>query len=166
MSSIVDNPFVVLGIFLTFQWAAAYLGDFARARYRDARKDEQEDLDIVRSAVLTLLALIVGFSFSMAVSRYDLRKNYEEAEANAIGTEFLRADLLPAEDAANMRRLLRGYVDQRVAFYRSDVVAPGSVKVDMTKTQNELWSSVVHGTAGQPTPIASLVLSGMNDVIN
>jgi hypothetical protein len=43
-------------------------------------------LDTVLTATLTLLALIVGFTFSMAVSRYDLRKNYEEAEANAIGT--------------------------------------------------------------------------------
>jgi hypothetical protein len=43
---------------------------------------------------LTLLALIIGFSFSMAVSRYDQRKSYEEAEANAIGTEYARADLL------------------------------------------------------------------------
>jgi hypothetical protein len=68
--------------------------------------------------------------------------------------------------AANTRRLLRGYVDQRVAFYRSGVVAPISVKVDMNETQNELWSSVVHGAAGQPTLVALLVLWGMNDVIN
>ena len=66
------------------------------------------------TATLTLLALIIGFTFSMAVSRYDLRKNYEEAEANAIGTELLRADLLPADDAANTRRLLRGYLDPHV----------------------------------------------------
>ena len=51
------------------------------------------------NASLTLLALIIGFSFSMAVSRYDQRKNYEEEEANAIGTEYVRVDLLPAEDA-------------------------------------------------------------------
>jgi hypothetical protein len=56
---------------------------------------------------LTLFALIVGFTFSMAVTRYDLRKNYEEAEANAIGTEYLRADLLPTEDGTRVRALLR-----------------------------------------------------------
>ena len=54
----------------------------------------------VLAATLTLLGLIIGFSFSMAISRYDQRKNYEEAEANAIGTEYVRADLLPAADAA------------------------------------------------------------------
>ena len=69
-------------------------------RRRPVRKDEREDLDIVQTAILTLLALIIGFSFSMAVSRYDVRKTYWEAEANAIGTEYLRADLLPVESVA------------------------------------------------------------------
>ena len=53
----------------------------------------------------------------MAISRYDLRKTYEEAEANAIGTEYVRVDLLPATDAANIRVLLRNYLEQRVLFY-------------------------------------------------
>ena len=166
MVRIVDSPFLVLIVSLLAQWGAAYLGDFLRRTVKPVTTEARADLDTVLTATLTLLALIIGFTVSMAVSRYDLRKNYEEAEANAIGTEFLRADLLPAEDAANSRRLLRDYVDQRIAFYRSGVVVPGRVKADMTKTQNELWSSVVHGTAGQPPPIALLVLSGMNDVIN
>src|SRR5207249_10760798 len=53
----------------------------------------------------------------MAISRYDQRKNYEEAEANAIGTEYVRADLLPPGDRARVRELLRMYVDERVLFY-------------------------------------------------
>ena len=57
------------------------------------RAGDQNELNIVQSAALTLLGLIVGFSFSMAVTRYDQRKNLEEAEANAIGTEYTRADL-------------------------------------------------------------------------
>ena len=73
MSGIVDNPFVVFAAFLVAQWIAAYLGDFVRSRRRPAKKDELADLDVVQTAILTLLALIVGFSFSMAVSRYDQR---------------------------------------------------------------------------------------------
>jgi hypothetical protein len=49
--------------------------------------------------------LIIGFSFSMAANRYDQRKNFEQAEANAIGTEMLRADFLPTADAVYVRRL-------------------------------------------------------------
>jgi hypothetical protein len=56
---------------------------------------------------LTLLGLLIGPRFSMAASRYDQRKNFEEAEANAIGTEYLRADLLPAADGAKVKDLPR-----------------------------------------------------------
>jgi hypothetical protein len=81
MSGIVDNPFVVFAAFLVAQWISAYLGDFVGSRRRPAKKDELADLDVVQTAALTLHALIIGFSFSMAVSRYDQRKDYEEAEA-------------------------------------------------------------------------------------
>jgi len=76
-----------------------------------------EKISTVLTATLTLLALIIGFSFSMAVSRYDQRKNYE---ANAIGTEYVRADLLPADDGTKLRELLRKYVNQRILFYHGD----------------------------------------------
>ena len=56
---------------------------------------ERQDFATVLTPALTLLTLVLAFSFSMAVTRYDQRKNYEEAEANAIGTEYVRADLLP-----------------------------------------------------------------------
>lgn len=53
----------------------------------------------------------------MAVNGYDLRRNYEEAEANAIGTEYVRADLLPDDSALRVRDLLKQYPDQRILFY-------------------------------------------------
>ena len=119
MSWIIDHPVIVLLVALVAQWGAAYIGDRLRRSVRPLKKGEREDLDTVLTATLTLLALIIGFSFAMAVSRYDQRKNYEEA-ANAIGTEYLRADLLPADDAVRVRDLLKTYVDQRVLFYLGD----------------------------------------------
>ena len=59
---------------------------------------------------LTLLGLVIGFSFSTAINRYDLRKGYEQAEANAIAVEYTRADLLPTEDAARVHDLLKAYL--------------------------------------------------------
>ena len=53
----------------------------------------------------------------MAVNRYDQRRSMEEAEANAIGTEYLRADLLPTADAARVRQWLIEYLDNRISFY-------------------------------------------------
>ena len=68
-----------------------------------ARGQTWDSYGTILAATLTLLGLIIGFTFSMAVSRYDQRKNLEEEEANAIGTEYLRAGLLPAADAAKAR---------------------------------------------------------------
>ena len=166
MNPIIDNPFAVFAIALLTQWAAAFVGDLLRRRIRLLKKGEREDFDTVLAASLTLLALIIGFSFSMAVSRYDQRKNYEEAEANAIGTEYLRADLLPAEEAARVRQFLKMYVDQRINFYLGNERASREVGSDPVKVQNELWSSVVRAAAAQPGPVLALTVSGMNDIFN
>jgi hypothetical protein len=162
----IDNPFIVFLVALFLQWGAAYIGDLFRRTVRPVEKVEREDFDTVLTATLTLLALIIGFSFSMAVSRYDQRKNYEEAEANAIGTEYARADLLPAEDRTKVRDILSKYVDQRILFYRGDEPRSGEVDSDTAKSQAELWSTVVHVSAAQSTPVVALAISGMNDVLN
>jgi hypothetical protein len=97
MSTHINNPLIVLAIALVAQSVAVFVGDFFRKRTQHFRREEQHDFDTVRTATMTLLALIIGFTFSMAVTRYDQRKTLEEAEANAIGTEYLRADLLPGD---------------------------------------------------------------------
>src|SRR5712671_195244 len=115
--NLMNFPFLVLVLSFLVLLATAGIGDILRQRGTPLNKEERDDFDVVLGAVLTLLGLLVGFSFSMAISRYDQRKNYEEAEANAIGTEYVRADLLPSADAQKVRALLRDYLDQRVLFY-------------------------------------------------
>jgi hypothetical protein len=122
---------------------------------------------VVVASTLTLLGLIIGFSFSMALSRYDLRKNYEEAEAKAIGTEYVRASLLPAADATRVRMLLTRYLHQRVLFYRTQNWSElEQVNASTAKLQDDLWAAVLAPAAAQPTPIVALAVSGMNDVLN
>ena len=134
---------------------------------RKLEEDVREDFGVILAATLTLLGLIIGFSFSMAISRYDQRKNYEEAEANAIGTEYVRADLLPAADAAKVRALLRNYLDQRVLFYTTrDEQQIRQINARTAQLQTELWSAVLAPAAAQPTPMVALAVSGMNDVLN
>src|SRR6266566_7066638 len=113
MSTILKLPFLVFAISFFALWLSAYVGAFLGQK-RSLSEDLREDFGVIQAAALTLLGLLIGFTFSMAISRYDLRKNYEEGEANAIGTEYLRADLLPATDAAKVQELLRNYLDQRV----------------------------------------------------
>jgi hypothetical protein len=160
-------PFLVFAFSFLVMWLSAQAGLFVRKRRLRPEEDTDEDFDLIVSATLTLLGLIIGFSFSMAISRYDLRKNYEEAEANAIGTEYLRAGLLPAADAVKVRALLKSYLDQRVLFYETrDEDALLRVDAVTTQLQNELWSAVSTPAEAQPTPIVALAVSGMNDVLN
>jgi hypothetical protein len=128
---------------------------------------ERQDFDVVLAATLTLLGLIIGFSFSMVITRYDQRKNYEEEEANAIGTEYVRSDLLPAADTGTVKDLLKQYLNQRILFYETrDTDELGRIDTRTGQLQAAMWSVVQADAAKQPTPIMALVVSGMNDVLN
>ena len=167
MTHIVDFPPLVFLFSLVTLWLSAEIGDAIHRRLRPLSADEQQDFDRVLAATLTLLGLIIGFSFSMVITRYDLRKNYEEEEANAIGTEYFRADLLPAADAAKVHELLRNYLDQRVLFYETrNAQQLAEIDARTTKLETELWSQVQAVAAKQPTPTVALAVSGMNDVLN
>jgi hypothetical protein len=160
-------PLVVFAVALAVQWLAAYCGSFLRKRFKPLSRDDHEDIGVILTATMTLLALIIGFSFSMAVTRYDQRKNYEEAEANAIGTEYLRADLLPGDDAAQVRERLKAYLDLRIAFYEASGASRiDRIAADTVNLQNELWRAVLPAANSHQTPIVSLAVAGMNDVIN
>jgi hypothetical protein len=114
-----------------------------------------------------LLALIIGFTFSMAIDRHDQREIFEEGEANAIGTEYLRADLLPPKAAAATKELLIQYIDQRILFYSKQ--SPEKIQEIRSKTdqlQNALWNEILPVVRTQPTAPIALVASGMNDVLN
>ena len=103
----------------------------------------------------------------MAISRYDQRKNYEEAEANAIGTEYVRADFLPPDDAAKVHDLLIRYLDERVLFYTTrDDSHLAKIDAETVQLQSELWIAVRPAAEANPTPVVALVVSGMNDVLN
>jgi hypothetical protein len=158
---------IVFPFSLATLWLSAVIGVFFRKKLRPLDKEEREDFGVIRAATLTLLGLIIGFAFSMSVSRYDQRKNYEAAEANAIGTEYVRAELLPAPETATVREMLRNYLDQRVLFYTSyDLPQLRQIDRDTARLQNDLWSVVQARAAVQPTTIIALTVSGMNDVLN
>jgi hypothetical protein len=166
MKNIMDSPLLVLVLSLGVLWLSSRVGIAFRERRR-LEEEEHEDFVLIVSSTLTLLALIIGFSFSMAISRYDQRKNYEESEANAIGTEYVRADLLPAADGAKVRALLKTYLDQRILFYTTrDEDRRRQIDASTAQLQAELWSGVQAPAAAQPTPTLALVASGMNDVLN
>ena len=167
MTYLVDTPVIWFFVVLVFLYAAARLGQTLQRRRPGRLIIDDKDFDLVVGATLTLLGLIIGFTFSMAVTRYDQRKNLEEAEANAIGTAYLRADLLPEESASRTRELLRKYLDLRIAFYEETATRlAAEIGQQTASVQNEMWSVVKSAAASQPTPPIALVVSSMNDVIN
>ncbi len=162
-----DHPIVLCVVTVVVLWLSSHAGARVAARQQTFDEGTREDFGVVLAAALTLLGLIIGFSFSMAINRYDQRKNLEEAEANAIGTEYVRADLLPAADGARVRELLARYTAYRVEFY--EVVDAAELEAINRKTaplQNELWAAVRGPAIAQPTPISAVAVVGMNDVLN
>lgn len=162
-----DSPLWVFVASLAALLLADMTGAFLSEKRAKLTETERNVLGVILTGVLTLYAVIIGFSFSMATARYDQRKLYEEAEANAIGTEYLRLGLLPAADATRARSLLKGYLEDRILFYTTrDPRALAVVDSSTAHLQDELWSSVQGPTAAQPTPVAATIVTGMNDVLN
>lgn len=174
MTALAQDPLLIFGyplllfpVCFVVLWLAAWIGASRFKKLRSQLTELREDFGVIQGATLTLLGLIIGFTFSMALSRYDQRKNYEEAEANAIGTEYARADLLPAADAARVRTLLLSYLDQRVLFYTThDEQQLEQINARTARLQGELWSAVRAPASAEPTPIVALAIAGMNDVLN
>jgi len=167
MHYLTDYPFVVLVVSLAALWGSAQAGVLLHKKLRPMEESERDDFNVVSAATMTLLGLIIGFSFAMAISRYDQRKNYEEDEANAIGTAYFRAGVLPTEDALMIRRLLKEYLDQRILFYETrNSSQHGEINSRTGELQTQLWLAVQAAAAKDPNPVVALSVSSINDVLN
>jgi len=167
MGRFTDYPLLVFLLSFIVMWLSAWLGAHVLRARLTLHESVRDDFGLVLAATLTLLGLIIGFSFSMATTRYDQRKNLEEAEANAIGTEWVRADLLPAADTAKVRALLKEYTEQRLLNYKTrDLERVREIDARTAQLQAELWSAIRPAAKASPTPVMALVVSGMNDVLN
>ena len=166
MIFLLDHPVALFIVLVALFWSAARLGSAFGKRRPPTGTGHEEGFNLVLGATLTLLGLIIGFTFSMAVGRYDQRKNFEEEEANAIGTEYLRLDLLPAADAAKLRVMLREFLDRRIVYYTShDTEVLRADVARIAELQSGLWSGAA-GSGASRDPVTALVVSGMNDVLN
>jgi hypothetical protein len=170
-----DFPLLVFVLSFVALWISAQIGSFFHKKLRPLQEEEWKDADTILGASLALLGLIIAFSFSAAIDRYNQRKRCEAEEANAIGTEYIRVEMLPAADATKLRELLRKYLDQRVLFYetgRARFYEAGNerrlrqIDADTARLETELWSSIRAAAAAQPTPITAVSVTGMNDVLN
>ena len=103
----------------------------------------------------------------MAIDRHDKREVLEEAEANAIGTEYLRSDLLPSTTASVVKVLLNSYLDERILYYsKHDQVSIKAINQRTEEIQSALWKELLPVARTQSHAMTALVISGMNDVLN
>jgi hypothetical protein len=173
----IDNT---LGGLLRNQWAvglltAALLLAFGEAGFRlglrlHASKDQARKGPIggIQGAVLGLLGLLLAFTFSMAVNRYDTRRNLVVLEANNVGTTYLRASLLPDAHQEPVKDLLRRYVDVRLK-YQALADDPAKLAEGLRLSadiQAELWKHATEAAGEAPNPITATFINTLNDTID
>lgn len=143
---------------------------FRRARRTRAASPEAGDEATtgLESAISLLLGLLLAFSFSMAAGRYEQRQDLVVAEANAIGTAWLRCDLLEPGAAQACRDGLREYTTLRLAIFEAPD-EPGALADLVGRSQRSLdalWRTVSAAAVAAPSPNSSLVVQAMNEVID
>lgn len=163
-----DTSVIVAVVFIGFilTWEMAFrLG--RRAATRRGKHSETQS-QTIEAAVLTLFGLLLGFSFSMSSERFEARKQTVLEESNAIGTAYLRADVLETNAKQALQQILRRYLEARIELYQSgfqeDEVRSANEKAD--RAQKEAWELAVQESRKFPTPISALVLASLNQMID
>lgn len=146
---------------------------FGRRLARRKQQDKEGDngggdqLGAVQGAVLGLLGLLLGFSFAAAASRYVEKQDLIAEEANAIGTAYLRADLLPEPHAGHLRSALSEYVEHRLAVSASLAVGPmpADAQPRVAEFHKRIWSAARDGSLARPD-VVEPVIETVNEVID
>jgi hypothetical protein len=160
---------LALGLFLGMVLLTEVGRSLGRRRLARDPDGARAGLSSVEGAVFALLGLLVAFTLSGAVSRFDARRQLLVQEVNAIGTAWLRIDVLPAEAQPPLRDLFRRYVDSRIATYRKlpDVKAAFQELARSTRLQDELWREAVAACrAAGPQPATMFLLPAINEMID
>ena len=136
---------------------------------KDPKYSEGAGASLVDGAVFAILGLLIAFTFSGAASRFDARRALIVEEANAIGTAYLRIDLLPAASQPGLREDFRQYLDARLVFYRAlpDIDAAKGAADRVQSLQKAIWSKSVEACRVSGSSSTSmLVLSALNQMID
>lgn len=153
-------------IFLAALILARELG-YACRRWRRTDEDDKGDA-FAMTSILGLLALLIGFTYALALQRYDARRELVIAEANALGTTWLRLQVLDDPDRSRIQGIMRRYVTARIAYGNAGTDREEMERYEQTDAlQRELWQAVVASVEPfKQTALASLLLSTTNESID
>ena len=161
---------VVISICLFFGMAICLEAGYRMGCYVAKRTETaHEGTSTIQAAVFALLGLLLGFTFANGISHLDQRRVLIIQESNAIGTAYLRLDLLPADQQQEMRNLFRQYLDARLGVYEKlpDLAAAAEDLQHAAQLQQEIWSHAIAGSRDDPTQnVARLLLPALNDMID
>ena len=122
-----------------------------RARHRRSEHENEPAVGGIVAAELGLLAFLLAFTFSLAASRFEARRQTLLDETNAIGTTFLRAKMLPDPQGTQIRQLLREYVDVRLAAVQEGKIESGIRR--SSEIHDQLWAGAVAAAEKDPRSI-------------
>jgi uncharacterized membrane protein YbhN (UPF0104 family) len=130
-----------------------------------AADESAADESVILTAVLGLLALLMAFSFGMALSRNDARRELVVTEANALGTAYLRTSVF--DDPARLRGLMRQYAQTRLSYGVNGGPAQQSAERETAQLQPQIWDEAVRLVGpDRATPLAGFLLAPINDAFD
>lgn len=158
---------ILFFVILIFNEIGFHIGSFVQSR----KNDEVKSLTgSIQASILGLLALLLGFTFSMSMQRYDNRSMALIDEANAIGTAALRIQLLPEQYQQDANDMLREYVGLRISVGKIDLTKRDErdkINKEVADLQNTLWLLAVRATNDDPRPVTTgAFVKSLNDVID
>ena len=164
------NEVVINWLFFALILTATEIG-FRLGRKLETGTPEsiKSQISTVEAAILGILALLLGFTVSMAVSRFETRKQLVLEEADAIGTSSLRAQLLPAPAGPEIQSLLRQYVDVRVQYGTTgnNLARLEDLNRQTARLQTEFWTRAAAYAQQDPNPVkVGLLLQSLNEAID
>lgn len=158
--------FIVVAIFCVVLELAFRLGRHHRTHSNDSTRSH---LTVLQTALLGLLALLLGFNFAMATSRFEARKTLIQDEVTVIGSTYLRAKLLPSGLRGKVSALLKDYVSARIEFMRAgtDEKRLKAASESSRTIEDQLWNLAAAAEAqGEASAAMNLVIQSLTDVYN
>jgi hypothetical protein len=156
---------VVIALLFAAMMALQEVGRRMGARDHERSGGKKVEGGPAAGAVYGLLGLLVAFSFSGASSRYESRYRLIVEEANAIGTAWLRLDVLPSAAQPAIRDLMRRYTDMRIADSKG--LRGGAVPAATAALQQQIWNAAVEGASlSGESPPWLVILPALNDMID